>query len=165
MSEISPPRQGRALVADANLHMLRGVHTLLESLFDTTVMVSDERSLLETAENCRQDICIVDLMFPVAAEVNVILLIRKRFPALPVVVLSLYDEPSVAQDALAQGAVAFVLKRTALADLVPAVEAVRRGETYVSPFVRSPLRGPHGRGDEAGADDSFDELRPGSATT
>ena len=165
MSENAPPRQGRALVADANLHMLRGVHTLLESLFDATVMVSDERSLLETAENCRQDICVVDLMFPVAAEVNVIVLIRKHFPALPVVVLSLYDEPSVAQDALAQGAVAFVLKRTALADLVPAVEAVRRGETYVSPFARSPPCGPHGYGDEARPEVSFDEFRPGSATT
>ena len=80
MSENAHPRQGRALVADANLHMLRGVHTLLESLFDSTVMVSDERSLLTTAENCRQDICVVDLLFPVTAEVNVILLIRKRFP-------------------------------------------------------------------------------------
>ena len=160
-----PPRQGRALVADANLHMLRGVHTLLESLFDATVMVSDERSLLETAKNCRQDICIVDLMFPVAAEVNVILLIRKHFPTLPVVVLSLYDEPSVAQDALAQGAKAFVLKRTALADLVPAVEAVRRGDTYVSPFARSPPCGTHGRSGVAGANDSFDDPRAGSATT
>ena len=133
----SPPRQGHALVADTNLPMLRGVHTLLESLFDATVMVSDERSLLETAENCRQDICVADLLFPVAAEVSVIVLLRKRFPALPVIVLSLYDEPSVAQDALAQGAAAFVLKRTALADLVPALEAVRRGETYVSPLARA----------------------------
>ena len=133
MSENSRPRQGRVLVADANLPMLRGVHALLETLFDTTVMVSDERSLLETAESCRQDICVVDLMFPVTAEVNVILLMRKRFPVLPVVALSLYDEPSVAQEAIAQGAMAFVLKRTAVADLVPAVEAVRRGETYVSP--------------------------------
>src|SRR5271157_6017701 len=159
MSEHSPPRQGRVLVADANLHMLRGVHTLLESLFDTTVMVSDERSLLETMENCRKDICVVDLLFPVTAEVNVILLIRRRCPLLPVVALSLYDEPSVAQEALAQGAMAFVLKRTALADLVPAIEAIRRGDTYVSPSVRSPLRGPHGRGDESRASGSFDEFR------
>ena len=151
-------------MADANLHMLRGVHTLLESLFDATVMVSDERSLLETAKNCPQDMGIVDLMFPVTAEANVIVLIRKHFPALPVVVLSLYDEPSVAQDVLAQGAMAFVLKRTALADLVSAVEAVRRGETYVSPLARSPPCRPPGRGDEARADDSFHEPRPGSAT-
>jgi hypothetical protein len=51
MNENVAPRQGRVLVADANLHMLRGVHTLLENLFDATVMVSDERSLLETAAN------------------------------------------------------------------------------------------------------------------
>jgi DNA-binding NarL/FixJ family response regulator len=164
MSENAPARHGRALVADANLHMLRGIHTLLESLFDTTVMVSDERSLLETAKNCRQEICVVDLLFPVTADANVLLLIRKRFPALPVVALSLYDEPLVAQEALAQGAMAFVLKRTALADLVPAVEAIRRGETYVSPSVRLPLRGPHGRRDEASVRDSSNEPRRGDAS-
>ncbi len=164
MSENAHPRQGRALVADANLHMLRGVHTLLESLFDSTVMVSDERSLLTTAENCRQDICVVDLLFPVTAEVNVILLIRKRFPALPVVALSLYDEPSVAQEAIAQGAMAFVLIRTGLADLVSAVEAGRRRVTYVSPSVGSPLRGPHGRGNETKVRHSLDEPRQGDAS-
>ena len=106
----APEARTCGMVADTNLHMLRGVHTLLESLFDTTVMVSDERSLLETAANFRQDACFVDLLFPVTAEANVILLIRKRFPSLPVVVLSLYDEPSVADESLSRGAMAFVLK-------------------------------------------------------
>ena len=54
------------------------------------------------------------------------------------------------------------LKRTALADLAPTVEAVRRGETYVSPFARSP---PCDQGDQAGTVDWSDEPRPGSATT
>ena len=163
MSENAPARQGRVLVADTNVHMLRGVHALLESVFDTTVMVSDERSLLQTAENCRKDICIVDLLFPVTAEANVILLIRKRFPAAADGRIELYDEPSVAQEAIAQGAMAFVLKRTALADLVPAIEAVRRGQTYVSPFVRPQLRGPPGFDNEARLRDLLDEPRQGDA--
>jgi DNA-binding NarL/FixJ family response regulator len=145
--------------------MLRGVHTLLESLFDTTMMVSDERSLLETAASCRHDVCFVDLMFPVTAEINVIRLMRKHCPALPVVVLSLHDEPSVAQDSLAQGATAFVLKRTALADLAAAVDAIRRGETYVSPAVRFPPRGPNGSAEEAPAGNSCHEPRPQGMTS
>jgi DNA-binding NarL/FixJ family response regulator len=36
-------------------------------------------------------------------------------------------------ECLAAGAEVFVLKRSAVNDLVPAVEAVLRGETYVSP--------------------------------
>ena len=42
-------KAGRVLLADSHLNMLAGVHSLLETLFETVVMVADERSLIEAA--------------------------------------------------------------------------------------------------------------------
>jgi DNA-binding NarL/FixJ family response regulator len=52
---------------------------------------------------------------------------------LRVVVLSVHDEQPAVSQALGAGAAGFVLKRTAALDLIAAVDAVLRGETYVSP--------------------------------
>jgi DNA-binding NarL/FixJ family response regulator len=50
-----------------------------------------------------------------------------------VIVLSVHDEPVAVGQVLRAGAAGFVLKRTAGADLAAAVDAVLRGETFVSP--------------------------------
>jgi DNA-binding NarL/FixJ family response regulator len=52
---------------------------------------------------------------------------------LRLIILSVHDEPEYIDECLAAGAEGFVLKRSAVDDLVPAVDAVLRGETYVSP--------------------------------
>jgi DNA-binding NarL/FixJ family response regulator len=49
-----------------------------------------------------------------------------------VIVLSVYDEPTALAQAFGAGAAGFVLKRTAATDLTDAVDAVLRGERYVS---------------------------------
>jgi DNA-binding NarL/FixJ family response regulator len=46
-----------------------------------------------------------------------------------------HDEKTVVDECLSAGARGFVLKRTAVNDLIPAVEAVLRGGTYVSPSI------------------------------
>ncbi len=58
--------------------------------------------------------------------------INKSFSQIKFIVLSVHDEPVAAIDCLEAGSAAFVLKRRAVDDLIPAVEAVLRGETYVS---------------------------------
>ncbi len=140
------------MVADAHLTLLQGLHELLENLFESTVMVADEGSLLKTVEQCCPEMIIADLSFPVTSDANVVSLARNRLPATPIIVMSVHDEASAVRAAMEQGASAFVLKRTAAVDLCTAVEAVRRGETHVSPSVRftisatktdAGIRGPH----------------------
>jgi DNA-binding NarL/FixJ family response regulator len=49
--------------------------------------------------------------------------------------LSVHDEGTGVGECLVAGASGFVLKRTAVYDLVPAVETVLKGEIYISPSV------------------------------
>src|SRR5262245_33005225 len=123
----------RVLLADAHPNMLEAVRGLLEGRFVTTVMVADETSLLEAVGRMDPDLVVVDLSLPVSGDVNVVRSLFSRYPGLRVIVLSVHDEPTALSQALGAGALGFVLKRTAVVDLIAAVDTVLRGETYVSP--------------------------------
>jgi DNA-binding NarL/FixJ family response regulator len=113
--------------------MLAAVRGLLQAKFATTVMVADEASLLEAVARVQPDLVVVDLSLPVSGGVNIVHTLFQRFPGLRVLVLSVHDEQAAAGQALGAGAAGFVLKRTAAVDLTVAVDAVLRGETYISP--------------------------------
>jgi DNA-binding NarL/FixJ family response regulator len=120
------------LLADNHPNMLEAVRSLLEGRFATTVMVADETSLLEAARRIQPDLVVVDLSLSVSGGVNIVPRLLSRFPGLRVIVLSVHDERVALSQALGAGAAGFVLKRTAAVDLTAAVDAVLRGETYVS---------------------------------
>src|SRR5262249_10192922 len=103
-----------------------------EGRFATTVMVVDETSLLEAVERMEPDLVVVDLSFPVSGGSNVVRTLFSRFPGLKVIVLSVHHEQAALSQALDAGAAGFVLKRTAAVELIAAVDAVLRGETFVS---------------------------------
>jgi DNA-binding NarL/FixJ family response regulator len=131
-------KMGRVLLADSHLNMLEGVHSLLETLFETVFMVADERSLIEAVATLTPDLVVVDLSLPVGEGANIARQLQVRYPALRIIVLSVYDEPAVARQLLQAGVAGVVLKRTAASDLLPAVKEVLRGGTYVCPGLQEP---------------------------
>jgi DNA-binding NarL/FixJ family response regulator len=129
-------KYARALLADNHLNMLGGVHSLLEGLFETVVMVADERSLEDAVVTFKPDLVVVDLSLPRKGEATVARRLMGRHPGLRVVVLSVHDEPTVVDEMFRAGVAGFVLKRAAATDLVPAVDEVLRGGTFVCPALR-----------------------------
>jgi len=126
-------KQGKVLLADNHQNMLSGVRSLLENMFETVFMVADETSLIEAADKLDPDLIVADLSLPVAKETNVVRRLKKAFPKIRLIILSIHDEETAVCECLEAGASGFVLKRAAVSDLVPAVEAVKKGEVYVSP--------------------------------
>jgi DNA-binding NarL/FixJ family response regulator len=127
----------RILIADAHPTMMAGIRLLLKDRFDVMLMVADESSLRDAVERDQFDLVIVDLSMPVSSEKNVSRFLQKVSPEVKFIVLSVHDDPVAASECLAAGAKGFVLKRTAVNDLVPAVEGVLRGEVYVSPDIET----------------------------
>ncbi len=126
---------GSVILADRHPSMLEGVRTLLETVFEVVVMVSDEKSLIGSLEKINPDLVIVDLSLPMTKGVSVAHRVKKIRPEMKVIILSVHDEPTVVDDCMSSGASGFVLKRTAANDLIPAVWEVLKGRTYVSPSV------------------------------
>jgi DNA-binding NarL/FixJ family response regulator len=128
-------KHGRVLLADRHLGMLGGVHSLLDSLFDTVLMVADEPSLVDAVEKVKPDLVVVDLSLPGEGEANIAKRLMQRYPDLRLIVLSVHDEATVAAELRDAGVAGFVLKRAAATDLVPAINEVFRGRGYVSAAV------------------------------
>lgn len=128
-------KAGSVILADRHPSMLEGIRSLLETVFGVVVMVSDERSLIDSLKKITPDLVIVDLSMPKTGEESVARRIKKIRPEIKVIILSVHDEPTVVDDCMASGASGFVLKRTATNDLIPAIREVSKGRTYVSPSV------------------------------
>ena len=126
----------RILIADRHQNMLEGIRSLLETLFESVVMVADYTSLFDAVTTLGPDLAVVDLSLPVAGDVNIVSELKQRFPDLKVVAMSVHDEEVAVDDVMEAGAEGFVLKRSAATDLIPAVRAVASGRTYVSPAVK-----------------------------
>jgi DNA-binding NarL/FixJ family response regulator len=134
-------KHGRVLLADSHLGMLGGVHSLLDALFETVLMVADERSLLEAVTTFKPELVVVDLSLPREGEANIARRLLGRHPDLRLIVLSIHDEPTVVGQMLSAGVAGFVLKRRAATDLIPAVKEVLRGGTYVCQALQGLLPG------------------------
>jgi len=130
-------KKGKVLLADSHQNMLAGIRTLLESMFERVFMVADEASLLEAAEKINPDLIIADLSLPVTKEINIARRLHKTYPDIKLIIMSVHDELTAIQECIEAGAAGFVLKRTAVDDLVPAIKGVLRGTVYISPSIRS----------------------------
>jgi DNA-binding NarL/FixJ family response regulator len=145
-------KRKRILIADAHPTMMAGVRLILKDRFEVSVMVADDQSLKDTVESGQFDLAIADLSIPVSSGENVARFLKRLSPDLRVIILSVHDEPVVVQECLAAGAKGFVLKRAAVNDLIPAVEAVLSGDTYVSPSIQR-------KWEEAGGNAAEDEKK------
>ena len=125
----------RILLAETHQIFVGVVRLILKDTGRTMLMAADELSLVEAATNAWFDLVIADLSFPISAGGNVARLLHRLNPGIKAIILSVHDEPTVAEECLAAGAKGFVLKRAASTDLLAAVETVSNGGIYISPAV------------------------------
>jgi DNA-binding NarL/FixJ family response regulator len=91
--------------------------------------------LLDGVNRLAPSVTIVDLALAGGEWLRLLRTVRERSPASKLIVLSLYDELSVARAAIGAGVDGFVLKRAIATDMLDAVAAVISGHSYISPGV------------------------------
>jgi DNA-binding NarL/FixJ family response regulator len=120
------------LLADRHPALVESIRDLLETLFDTVVMVSDEKSLIETLNRFGPDLVVVDLEMSVTGEQNVANLLNRYDPELKFIVLSTHEGREVMEKCKSSGASGYILKRSSAGNLIKAVEAVQNGGRFFS---------------------------------
>jgi len=120
------------LLADRHPALVESIRDLLETMFDSVVMVSDEKSLIETLNRFAPDLVVVDLEMPVTGEQNVANLLNRYDPEVKFIVLSTHEGREVMQKCKCSGASGYLLKRSSAGNLINAVEAVQNGGTFFS---------------------------------
>jgi DNA-binding NarL/FixJ family response regulator len=94
--------------------------------------VSDGSESVQKAEELKPDLILLDIGLPKLNGIEAARQIRQLSPNSKIVFLTTDDSLDVAQEALSTGAKGYVYKARARIDLLPAIEAVLRGEQFVS---------------------------------
>ncbi|MBV8956898.1 MAG: response regulator transcription factor [Solirubrobacterales bacterium] len=141
-SAVATPGLGGAIkvvLADDHASVRRSLRTLLDAEEGVEVIAeaSDLAAARESVSGDLPQVLVLDLEMP--NSLPTIGRLRASSPGTEIVVLTMDESPVFAQRAINAGALGFVLKHKADAELLVAVRAAARGEEYVSPAVANRL--------------------------
>lgn len=130
----------RIVIADDHHLFRKGLRDLLGKEPDINVVgeASDGQDAIDTASRSRPDVFVMDVDMPGTNGIEATACIRKSFPTIQVVMLSMHSDPVLVRQALDNGAKGYVLKKSASVDLVEAIRAVCRGTSYLSQALKLP---------------------------
>jgi two-component system capsular synthesis response regulator RcsB len=134
----------RIILADDHPIVLNGVRMLLESGMDASVVadVHSPAALVDAIETTPCDLVITDFSMPggqVADGMHMLGLIHRRWPNLPIIVLTMVSNVGVLGSILSSGARGLLSKSDALTELALAVQAVSHDRDYVSTGIKRAL--------------------------
>jgi len=131
----------RILLADDHGLVRRGLHYLLERSpsFQVVGEASDGRQAVQLAEKLKPDVVIMDIAMPNLNGLDATAQIVKKNPSTGVIILSMHSDETYLVRALSAGAKGYLLKDSAEADLLRAVEVVSQGRPFFSPAIAETL--------------------------
>ncbi len=101
--------------------------------FEVVAEASDAEGARRYVRGHHARVLVLDLNMPGGSSLEAIPTIREESPDTQIVVLTMQKEPAFAREALSAGAVGYVLKEAAHAELVEAVRRAAVGESYLNP--------------------------------
>jgi signal transduction histidine kinase len=122
----------RILVADDHEVIRRGVRALLAAGRDCEICgeAVDGQDAVEKAHQLHPDLVIMDVSMPNLNGLEATRVIRRSLPGTQVLILTQHDSQEMMRQALNAGARGFVVKSSVAHDLLNAVEAAQRGESF-----------------------------------
>jgi two-component system, NarL family, response regulator DevR len=127
----------RILLVDDHEVVRLGLRTLLARYneFEVVGEAYDARDAVEKTRYFQPDVVVMDVRLPGKSGIEATRQIVAERPDAKVIVLTSYAEDEILFDAIAAGAVGFVLKQIGSDDLVRALQTVARGESLLDPAV------------------------------
>ena len=127
----------KVLLADDQALFREGLHTLLSVHADLEVVGeagNGEQALLLAATQ-RPDVILMDVQMPVLDGVAATRRLHAELPACRVILLTTFDDDEYVFEGLRAGAVGYLLKDAPSAQLVEAIQAAARGESFLQTSV------------------------------
>jgi DNA-binding NarL/FixJ family response regulator len=127
----------RVLLVDDHQLVRAGLAALLDAAEGLTVVgqADDGAQAVDLATRCAPDVVLMDLSMPVMDGVAATRAVLAARPELPIVVLTSFADQARVADALAAGAVGYLLKDSDPRDLLAGVRAAAAGHAPLDPRV------------------------------
>ena len=152
----------RVIVADDHEAVREGLRWMLRA--DDAVEVvgeaGDGGALLGLLDTVSCDAVLLDLSMPGMSGLDVLAALRAAGRSLPIVVLTMHDDASHVDRALALGASGYVLKSAPRDEIIRALQAAASGGAYVQPSLAKPLLARHMVSDASAVDEDPIQLTP-----
>jgi DNA-binding NarL/FixJ family response regulator len=131
----------RVLLADDHELVRAGLRRVLEAQRDVQVVgeVEDGAAALAALARTAVDVLVLDLTMPQLDGFGVIAEAKSRRAGLRILVLTMHADPAYVARAVREGADGYLLKDSAVEDLVAAVRAVHGGKPYFTPRIQHEL--------------------------
>jgi DNA-binding NarL/FixJ family response regulator len=125
----------RILITDDHAIVRSGLKLIFEQVADFEVLgdACNGSELMECLRKGLPDIVLLDMDMPGLSGAELIARVRSSWPGLPLLVLSMHNEPKVALQALKAGASGYITKDCDLHILLPAIRAVAAHQKFIAP--------------------------------
>lgn len=127
----------RVVLADDHVLFRQGVKSILEK--DQSIEVVGEAhdglELLDLLRRVSPDMAILDISMPHLRGIEAAREIKSAFPRTKILILSMHRDKDYVHSAIEAGAEGYLLKEDADTELFAAIESIRQGGRYLSPFL------------------------------
>ncbi len=129
------------LIVDDHTLVRDGIRSLLELVTDVEVVgeAANGKEALEKVKELAPEVVLMDLAMPVMTGLEATRRICKEFPDTKVIALTQYDDSEYVIPVIEAGARGFVTKMVAFSELASAIQAVHRGDSFLSPSAANAL--------------------------
>jgi len=123
------------LIVDDHTLVRDGIRALLALSSDIEVVgeAANGREALDKIAELSPDVVLMDLAMPLMGGLEATRRIRREFPEVKVLALTQYDDSEYVIPVISAGARGFITKMAAFSELASAIQAVYRGDSYLSP--------------------------------
>jgi len=131
----------RILIADDHTIVRQGLARLLEEQADLKVVgeATNGNKAIESALELKPDIVIMDIAMPRMNGLEAAKRIRKQLPGTKILILSMYSHEHYIHDLLETGVSGYLLKDSSGRDIIKAIRAAMKDETFLSPSISKML--------------------------
>jgi len=125
----------RVLIADDHQIVREGLCRLLDGEFDLEVIGQAEEGLqaINLARELQPDVVILDIAMPQVGGLVALPLLRQLLPETRIIIFSMYEKESYAEEVRKAGAHGYVLKGGPSDEIITAIRRVMSGRTYYKP--------------------------------
>lgn len=152
----------RVLLAEDHTIVRKGLRSLLQgqSGIDVVAEAEEGRQAVRLAEQLGPDVVLMDFSMPGLNGLEATRQIIERVPGTKVLVLTRHMNQEYVDRILEAGASGYLVKKSAPEELVIAIQAVQRGDSYLDPAIATTIiRGYLGKS-KPGSEDRYEKLTP-----
>lgn len=151
----------RIMIADDHALMREGIIAFLKFHEDVEIVgeASNGLEAIAKAEKLKPDVILMDISMPELGGIEATVEIKKRLPDTKILILTQYSDKEYVSRLLKAGVSGYILKQAVGTDLISAIRAVAKGESYLySSIAGKVISGYLGKSSEISVEDPYEKL-------